>query len=63
MSKDIISSMAGSKMGQLKQEIIDLKALLKKYDDDDEDKIKELKKLIMEKETNYNILAERARMR
>lgn len=61
MSKDIISSMAGNKMGQLKQEIIDLKALLKKYDD--EDKIKELKKLIMEKETNYNILAERARMR
>jgi predicted nucleotidyltransferase len=61
MSKDIIGSMAGNKMGQLKQEIIDLKALLKKQDD--EDKIKELKKLIMEKETNYNILAERARMR
>lgn len=61
MSKDIISSVAGNKMGQIKQEIIDLKALLKKQDD--EDKIKELKKLIMEKETNYNILAERARMR
>jgi len=61
MSKDIIGSMAGNKMGQLKQEIVDLKALLKKQDD--EDKIKELKKLIMEKETNYNILAERARMR
>lgn len=61
MSKDIIGSMAGNKMGQLKQEIIDLKALLKKQDD--EDKIKELKKLIMEKETNYNILAERAKMR
>lgn len=61
MSKDIIGSMAGNKMGQLKQELIDLKALLKKQDD--EDKIKELKKLIMEKETNYNILAERARMR
>ena len=43
MAKDALSSLAGNRMGQLK------------------DKIAELKKLIREKETYYNILADRRR--
>ena len=59
--KDFVGKVASSKMGQLKQEIVDLRNLLAKADD--EDKIALIKKELMEKETYYNILAERARMR
>ena len=59
--QDFIGKVAGGKMGQLMVEIVDLKKLLAKADD--EDRIKLLKKEIMEKETYFNILAERARLR
>lgn len=59
--QDFIGKVAGGKMGQLMVEIADLKKLLAKVDD--EDRIKLLKKEIMEKETYFNILAERARLR
>ncbi len=57
---DILESVAGNKMLQLKQEIADLRVALKKVED--EETIKMLKKDIMEKETHYNILADRARV-
>lgn len=59
--KDFISKVAGSKMGQLKQEISDLRIMLSKLDD--EEKIAVIKKEIMEKETYYNILADRKKMK
>ncbi|HIU64597.1 MAG TPA: hypothetical protein IAB06_06155 [Candidatus Avacidaminococcus intestinavium] len=60
MSNDILSSVSGNKMAQLRQEVKDLRELLKKTDDPD--KIAAIKKEIMEKETHYNILADRARL-
>ena len=57
--EDILGSVAGNKMGQLRQEISDLKKILEKTDDPD--KISTIKKEINEKETYYNILADRAR--
>ena len=57
--EDILGSVAGNKMGQLRQEISDLRKILAKTDDPD--KIATIKKEINEKETNYNILADRAR--
>ncbi len=59
--KDFISKVAGSKMGQLRQEISDLRNMLSKMDDDE--KIALIKKEIMEKETYYNILADRKRVK
>ncbi|MDD4721698.1 MAG: hypothetical protein WC127_05440 [Acidaminococcaceae bacterium] len=59
--KDFISKVAGSKMGQLRQEISDLRNILAKLDD--EEKIALIKKEIMEKETYYNILADRERVK
>lgn len=59
--KDFISKVAGSKMGQLKQEISDLRNMVSKMDD--EEKIALIKKEIMEKETYYNILADRKRVK
>lgn len=57
--EDILGSVAGNKMGQLRQEIADLRKILAKIDDPD--KIAAIKKEINEKETYYNILADRAR--
>ena len=57
--EDISGSGAGNKMGQLKQEIADLRKILAKTDDPD--KFATIKKEINEKETYYNILADRAR--
>ncbi len=57
--EDILGSGAGNKMGQLRQEISDLRKILAKTDDPD--KIATIKKEINEKETYYNILADRAR--
>ena len=57
--EDILGSVAGNKMGQLWQEISDLRKILAKTDDPD--KIATIKKEINEKETYYNILADRAR--
>jgi hypothetical protein len=57
---DLINSAAGAKMMQLKQEIIDLKAQLKACDNAAE--VASLKKIIMEKETYYYILADKVKM-
>lgn len=57
---DVLKATAGNRMGQLLQEIGDLKALLRK--EDDPDKKAALRKTIMEKETYYNILADRRRI-
>ena len=58
--EDILGSVAGNKMGQLKQEIADLRKILAKTDDPD--KIATIKKEIGEKETYYNVLADRRRI-
>ena len=58
--EDVLSSVAGNRMVQLKLQIQDLKKLLKTQDDPD--KIAELKKLISEKQTYYNILEDRRRL-
>ena len=57
--EDILGSVAGNRMGLLRQEITDLRIILAKTDDPD--KIATIKKEINEKETYYNILADRAR--
>lgn len=56
---DFVTPVSGNKMLELKREINDLRELLKK--EDDPEKIKELKKTISEKDTYYNILADKAR--
>lgn len=58
---DVLGNVATNKMGQLKMEISDLRKRLKQTDD--VDKIALIKKEIMEKETYYNILADRARLK
>lgn len=57
---DIMKPVAGNKMVELRQEINDLRAALKKMDDPG--KIAATKKEIGEKETYYNILADKQRM-
>ncbi len=58
--RDVMQAVTGNKMLDLKRELHDLRELLAKADD--LDKIKVLKKTISEKETYYNILADRARV-
>ena len=58
--RDVMQAVTGNKMLDLKRELHDLRELLAKADDPD--KIKVLKKTISEKETYYNILADRARV-
>ena len=58
--QDIFKPITGNKMLELRQEIYDLRQILAKTEDPD--KIKALKKTISEKETYYNILADRARL-
>jgi len=57
---DVMKPVAGNKMVELRQEINDLRAALKTMDDPEQ--VKATKKLIMEKETHYNILADKQRM-
>ena len=59
--RDFISKVAGSKMGQLRQEISDLRKMLSSTDDDEKAAL--IKKEIMEKETYYNILADREKVK
>jgi hypothetical protein len=59
-SNDVLKATAGNRMGQLLQEINDLRAILKKMDNPE--KKAELRKTIMEKETYYNVLADRRRI-
>lgn len=58
--QDFMEPLAGNKMYELKAEINDLRKLLDK--EDDPDKIQRLKKTIAEKETYYNILADKVRL-
>jgi len=48
-------------MGQLRQEISDLRKMLSSTDDDEKAAL--IKKEIMEKETYYNILADREKVK
>ena len=59
-SNDVLKATAGNRMGQLLQEINDLRAILKKMDNPE--KKAELRKTIMEKETYYNVLADRRKI-
>lgn len=58
--RDMMTPVSGNKMLELKAEIHDLREQLKATDDPE--KIKAIKKLISEKDTYYNILADKARM-
>ncbi|MDY6303644.1 MAG: hypothetical protein SPL32_05120 [Succiniclasticum sp.] len=58
--QDFMEPLAGNKMYELKAEINDLRKLLAK--EDDPEKIQRLKKTIAEKETYYNILADKVRL-
>ena len=61
--KDAITSVSGNKMVQLRQEIVDLhKRLAELSTELDAEEISALKKTIVEKETYYNILADRVRV-
>lgn len=57
---DFMQAVSGNKMLDLKREIHDLRRLL--AGTDDPEKMKALKKTISEKETYYNILADKARL-
>ena len=57
---DILKPITGNKMLELKQEIKELRELLAQTDDPE--KIKTLKRAISDKQTHYNILADRARL-
>ncbi|MDY6029030.1 MAG: hypothetical protein SPI71_02045 [Acidaminococcaceae bacterium] len=57
---DIVESIAGNKMLQLKQDIAYLRKLL--AETADADAIKSIRRELMEKETHYNILADRQRI-
>lgn len=57
---DMIGNISGNKMLQLKQDIAALRELL--ANSPDEDIKKRIRSEIMEKETYYNILAERQRL-
>ncbi|MBQ0067307.1 MAG: hypothetical protein KBS60_03865 [Phascolarctobacterium sp.] len=57
---DVLGEVAGNKMLQLKHELVELRQRL--LECDDEDIKKKIRSEIIEKETYYNILADRNRM-
>lgn len=57
---DVFNTVSGNKMFELRQAVQELRERLKT--EEDPDVIAEIKKEIMEKETNYNILAERLKV-
>ena len=57
---DMLESLAGNKMLMLKQEIVALRQRLAEVQD--EDAKKAIRRELMDKETYYNILADRQRM-
>ena len=57
---DMLESLAGNKMLMLKQEIAALRERLAEVQD--EDAKKDIRRELMDKETYYNILADRQRM-
>ena len=58
--QDILKPITGNKMLELKQEIKELREILAQTDDPE--KIKTIKRAIADKQTHYNILADRARL-
>ena len=58
---DMLESLAGNKMLMLKQEIAALRERLAEVQD--EDAKKAIRRELMDKETYYNILADRQRMK
>ena len=57
---DMLESLAGNKMLMLKQEIAALRERLAEVQDDEAKKA--IRRELMDKETNYNILADRQRI-
>ena len=57
---DMLESLAGNKMLMLKQEIAALRQRLAEVQDEEEKKT--IRRELMDKETYYNILADRQRM-
>ena len=57
---DILEGLAGTQMLHLKQDIIYLRKTISECDDEDRKKL--LRRELMEKETYYNILADRQRV-
>ena len=57
---DVIDSLAGTAMFHLKQDIAYLRQCLAECSDDEQKKV--IRRELMEKETHYNILADRQRM-
>ena len=57
---DVFNTVSGNKMFELRQAVKELRERLKT--EEDPDIVAEIKKEIMEKETNYNILAERLKV-
>jgi rubrerythrin len=58
--QDILKPITGNKMLELKMEIKELREILAQTDDPE--KIKAIKRAISDKQTHYNILADRARL-
>lgn len=57
---DIMAELSGNKMAVLKQEIAELRERLAEVTDEEVKKM--IRREIMNKETNYNILADRMRL-
>ncbi len=57
---DIVESLAGNKMLHLKQDIAFLRKRLSECESEEEKKV--IRRELMEKETYYNILADRQRL-
>lgn len=57
---DIMSELSGNQMAVLKQEIAELRERLAEVTDEEVKKM--IRREIMNKETNYNILADRMRL-
>lgn len=57
---DIMTQLSGSQMAVLKQEIAELRERLAEVTDEEVKKM--IRREIMNKETNYNILADRMRL-
>ena len=57
---DVMSELSGNQMAVLKQEIAELRERLQEVTDEEVKKM--IRREIMNKETNYNILADRMRL-
>ena len=57
---DIMAELSGNQMAVLKQEIVELRERMNEVTDEEVKKM--IRREIMNKETNYNILADRMRL-